>query len=122
MAESDVIFLSTPYYEFIFDHGIYNLKLETKVRMLLRKNHRPFCSERKKSAKLPKLAIQQQIDNQEVVERMNRKITFTKNQRYLGQNLQYIEALNSDTVSTIFKIEPNHLLFTNYETYHIYEG
>ena len=52
-------------------------------------------SEQRKSAKLPKLSIQQQIDNQEVIERMNRKITFAKNQRHLGKTLQYVEALST---------------------------
>jgi hypothetical protein len=49
----------------------------------------------KNSAKLPKLTIQQQIDNNEVIERMNRKITYTKNQRHLGSTITYHEALNN---------------------------
>lgn len=44
---------------------------------------------RKTNQKLPKLTIQQQIDNQDVIERMNRKITFTKNQRHLGKTIAY---------------------------------
>jgi hypothetical protein len=60
----------------------------------------------RKSAKLPKLNIQQQIDNQEVVERMNRKITFTKNQRFLGQTMQYAEAFDAENSQKIFKIQP----------------
>ena len=76
----------------------------------------------KTNQKLPKLTIQQQIDNQDVIERMNRKITFTKNQRHLGKTLQYVEALNTGTVSSIFKIEPQNLLFFNYEAFHTYEG
>lgn len=49
--------------------------------------------DRKNSAKLPKLTIQEQIDNNEVIERMNRKITFTKNQRHLAKTLQFVEVL-----------------------------
>lgn len=48
---------------------------------------------RKTNSKLPKLTVQQQLDNQEVIERMNRKITFTKNQRHLGKTMAYNEAL-----------------------------
>ena len=62
----------------------------------------------------PKLTIQQKIDNQEVIERMNRKITFTKNQRFLGKTLQYVEALNAEKSSNIFRVDPDHLLFTDY--------
>ena len=62
--------------------------------------------EGRKSAKLPKLSIQQQVDNNEVIERMNRKITFTKNQRHLGKTMQYAEALENTTVGSIFRVEP----------------
>ena len=48
------------------------------------------------SVKLPKLTIQQQIDNNEVIERMNRKITFVKNQRHLGSAITYHQALNNE--------------------------
>jgi hypothetical protein len=43
----------------------------------------------RKSAKLPKLNIQQQIDNQEIADRMNRKIHFAKNPRHLNQTISY---------------------------------
>ncbi len=42
-----------------------------------------------KSAKLPKLSIQQQMENQNIIDRMNRKITYTKNPRHLGKALQF---------------------------------
>ena len=49
----------------------------------------------RRSAKLPKLNIQQQIDNQEIAERMNRKINFNKNPRHLSQTMTYAQALNN---------------------------
>lgn len=60
----------------------------------------------KKSTKLPKLTIQQQIENNEVIERMNRKITYTKNQRHLAKTLPFVEALQATGNSTanIFRI------------------
>lgn len=69
----------------------------------------------RKSAKLPKLTIQQQVDNNEVIERMNRKITFTKNQRHLGKTMQYAEAMENTTAGSIFRVEPEELLFTDFD-------
>ena len=78
---------------------------------------------RLKSAKLPKLNIQQQIDNQEVAERMNRKINFSKNPRHLGQTLSYAQALTQEQPSQQkFKVEPEELFFSNYDTNHLYES
>lgn len=78
--------------------------------------------EGRKSAKLPKLSIQQQIDNNEVIERMNRKITFTKNQRHLGKTMQYAEALENTVSGTAFRVEPEELLFTDFEVGRTYES
>ena len=71
-------------------------------------------TEGRKSAKLPKLTMQQQLDNNEVIERMNRKITFTKNQRHLGKTMQYAEAMENTSTGTIFRVEPDNLLFTDF--------
>lgn len=68
----------------------------------------------RKSAKLPKLNIQEHIDNQEIVERMNRKIAFTKNPRHLHTTLQYSNALETGSNQQKFRVEPDFLLFTNY--------
>lgn len=76
----------------------------------------------RKSAKLPKLSIQQQLDNNEVIERMNRKVTFTKNQRHLGKTLQYAEALENTASGTIFRVEPEELLFTDFQVGSTYES
>ena len=62
---------------------------------------------RLRSAKLPKLNIQQQIDNQEVAERMNRKINFSKNPRHLAQTITYAEAIASTSIAqNKFRVEP----------------
>jgi hypothetical protein len=53
---------------------------------------------------LPKLNIQQQIDNQEIADRMNQKISFTKNPRHLAQTLSYAEAFATETLQTKFRI------------------
>lgn len=45
-----------------------------------------------KPNKLPKLSIQEEIENQEIVDRMNRKISFAKNQRHLGRTMLYADA------------------------------
>lgn len=54
----------------------------------------------RRSAKLPKLNIQQQIDNQEIADRMNKKITFTKNPRHLGQTMSYAEAIATNEIQS----------------------
>lgn len=60
----------------------------------------------RKSAKLPKLNVQQQIENQEIADRMNRKITFARNPRHLNQTMSYVEASNTNGLQTKFRIEP----------------
>jgi hypothetical protein len=37
---------------------------------------------------------------------MNRKITFTKNQRYLSKTLQYVEALQNNSNGSVFRVDP----------------
>jgi hypothetical protein len=74
----------------------------------------------RRSAKLPKLNIQQQIDNHEIAERMNNKIAFTKNPRHLAQTLSYNQAFTATLPQHNFKVEPEHLRFNNYDTAHIY--
>lgn len=77
----------------------------------------------RKSGKLPKLNIQQQIDNQQVADRMNRKINFTKNPRHLHQTISYAQAFaNTDATQSKFRVEPEQLFFNNYDTQHIYES
>jgi hypothetical protein len=72
---------------------------------------------------LPKLNIQQQIDNQEIVERMKRKIGFSKNPRHLGQTITYAEALdNTQSNNNKFGIEPAELFFSGYQSNHLYES
>lgn len=70
----------------------------------------------KKNTRLPKLTIQEQIENNEVIERMNRKITYTKNQRHLTKTLPFVEALQSTskTNASVFRIEPEQLLFSDF--------
>ena len=78
----------------------------------------------RKSAKLPKLNIQQQLDNQEVAERMNRKIHFTKNPRHLNQTISYAQAFaaTDNTGQSKFRVEPEQLFFSEYDTHHVYES
>ena len=76
----------------------------------------------RRSAKLPKLNIQQQIDNNEIADRMNRKIAFTKNPRHLNQTLSYAEAFSSNSGQSKFRVEPELLFFSNYDTHHVYES
>lgn len=66
----------------------------------------------RKSAKLPKLNIQQQIDNQEIADRMNRKIHFAKNPRHLNQTISYAEAFaTAEGGQSKFRVEPEQLFF-----------
>jgi hypothetical protein len=58
----------------------------------------------RRSAKLPKLNIQQQIDNQEIADRMNRKICFAKNPRHLGQTMTYAEAFATGNGQSKFRV------------------
>lgn len=89
---------------------------------MLNQTNKTNTLERKTSAKLPKLTIQQQIDNNEVIERMNRKITFTKNQRHLAKTLPYVQAFKATTGSgSVFRVEPSELYFTNFEIGKIYQ-
>lgn len=77
----------------------------------------------RRSAKLPKLNIQQTLDNQEVAERMNRKICFAKNPRHLGQTMSYASAFaTGENTQSRFRVEPAELFFSNYDTHHIYES
>ena len=80
---------------------------------------------RLRSGKLPKLSMQQQVENQEVADRMNRKIGFTRNPRHLASTLSYAQALATHSNSTppsAFQVEPAELFFTDYDTHHIYES
>jgi hypothetical protein len=76
----------------------------------------------RKSAKLPKLNIQQQIENQEIADRMNRKITFTRNPRHLAQTMSYASAFTTESAQSKFRVEPEQLYFSNYDAMHIYES
>ena len=76
----------------------------------------------RKSAKLPKLNIQQTIENQEIADRMNRKITFARNPRHLNHTLTYASAFATDSAQGHFRVDPEQLAFTNYDAMHLYES
>jgi hypothetical protein len=62
------------------------------------------------------------LENEQVIERMNRKITFTKNQRYLATTLQFASAFQNSGNCGVFDIEPPELIFTNFKVNKIYEA
>jgi hypothetical protein len=76
----------------------------------------------RKSAKLPKLNIQQQIENQEIADRMNRKVTFTRNPRHLAHTITYASALTNTADHSKFRVEPEDVKFSDYEAMHVYEA
>lgn len=76
----------------------------------------------RKSAKLPKLSIQEQIENQTIADRMNRKVTFTRNPRHLAQTITYATALNNTADQSKFRVDPQELRFSEYEPLHVYEA
>lgn len=54
---------------------------------------------------------------------MNRKITFSKNQRHLAKTLPYAEAFQSTSGSgSLFRVEPSELYFSNFDAGKIYES
>ena len=79
---------------------------------------------------MPKLSMQQQVENQEVADRMNRKVGFTRNPRHLNHTLTYAQALNSTNTlqgtlsqsNSAFRVEPSEVHFTDYDTHHVYEA
>jgi hypothetical protein len=76
----------------------------------------------RKSAKLPKLNAQQNIENQEIADRMNRKITFSRNPRHLMHTMSYASAFTSEPEQSKFRVDPNQLNFSNYEAMRVYES
>jgi len=53
---------------------------------------------------------------------MNRKVAFTRNPRHINQTMSYAEAFTTNSFQNKFRIEPEQLFFSNYDTTHIYES
>lgn len=53
---------------------------------------------------------------------MNRKVAFTRNPRHTNQTMSYAEAFTTNTFQNKFRVEPEQLFFSNYDTTHIYES
>ena len=54
---------------------------------------------------------------------MNRKIAFTKNPRHIMQTLSYAEAFaTTENGQSKFRVEPEQLYFSDYDTTHVYES